>query len=627
VKAFLRIACGALFVSGSFILCQTSDVIGIHNLGPGGGSPVSSTYSGACWYCHAPHSGVGGLTPLWNQQLSTASYTTYTSSTNVEKENSLLPPGSDSALCLSCHDGTVAPGQTQAYGKVAVTGQWITGDNFGTGLQNSHPFSLVLPIKDSPDLAASIVTSGQTLSPNVKLIKGNIECDTCHNPHAQATDKINQNFLVQDSSSGQLCLACHDPTRVTIGQVNPIAQWTTSAHALSTSTVAMSPTAPLGAYHTVGQNACSSCHQTHNAIGSQRLLRAVNEQDCMQCHGGGSNISPGIPNVFAEFGKVGHPFPSGTNMHDAAETTLLNQNRHSTCADCHNSHASQPTGTFTVPPLLRPSQNNVAGISANDGFTVLNPSVNQFENCLRCHGYSTGKVVNPIYGYLPVWVVSAGDPLNVIPQFAVTSTSSHPVTHVSNSVLPQPSLRQYMLNLDGITPGRGMGVQIFCSDCHNADDNREFGGTGPNGPHGSKWTHILERRYEFSQAVTPGGPITNLFPNPDLSVNGPYALCGKCHDLSQVLTNSSFTQHSLHINYGFSCSACHTAHGMGSTSGNISGERMVNFDANVVAANPGTPIQYMRATNSCTLTCHTYVHTGMSQAATNTRRPSRPARK
>jgi predicted CXXCH cytochrome family protein len=280
-------------------------------------------------------------------------------------------------------------------------------------------------------------------------------------------------------------------------------------------------------YHTVGQNACSSCHQTHNAIGSARLLRGVNEQDCMQCHGGGSNISPGIPNVFAEFGKVGHPFPSGTNLHDAAETTLLNQNRHSTCADCHNSHASQPTGTFTVPPLLRPSQNNVAGISANDGFTVLNPSVNQFENCLRCHGYSTGKVVNPIYGYLPVWVVSAGDPLNVIPQFALTSTSSHPVTHVSNSVLPQPSLRQYMLNLDGITPGRGMGVQIFCSDCHNADDNREFGGTGPNGPHGSKWTHILERRYEFSQAVSPGGTVTNLFPNPDLSVNGPLRLMWK----------------------------------------------------------------------------------------------------
>ena len=302
---------------------------------------------------------------------------------------------------------------------------------------------------------------------------------------------MNQNFLVMDSSSGQLCLACHDPTRVTTGQVNPIAQWATSAHAIASNTVAMAPVAPLGVYHTVGQNACSSCHQTHNANGSARLLRGLNEQDCMQCHGGGSNISLGIPNIFSETSKIGHPFPSGTNQHDAAETVLLNQNRHATCVDCHNSHASQQTGTFNAPPLLRPSQNNISGISASDGFTVLTPSVNQYENCLRCHGYSTGKVVNPIYGYLPVWVVSAGDPLNIIPQLAQSATSSHPVTHVRSSPLPQPSLRTNMLNLDGITQGRGMGVQIFCSDCHNSDDNRESGGTGPNGPHGSKWTHIL----------------------------------------------------------------------------------------------------------------------------------------
>jgi hypothetical protein len=53
---------------------------------------------------------------------------------------------------------------------------------------------------------------------------------------------------------------------------------------------------------------------------------------------------------------------------------------------------------------------------------------------------------------------------------------------------------------------------------------------GPNGPHGSKFTHILERRYEASQAAQPGQPVLNLFPNPDLSAVGPYPLCGKCHD-------------------------------------------------------------------------------------------------
>jgi hypothetical protein len=240
--------------------------------------------------------------------------------------------------------------------------------------------------------------------------------------------------------------------------------------------------------------------------------------------------------------------------------------------------------------------------------SIVDPVVNQYENCFRCHGSSSGKAVRPMYGYLPVRAASAGDPLNLIPQFSATASSSHPVTHVSNSSLPQPSLLTTMLNLDGITQGRAMGTQIFCTDCHNSDDNREFGGTGPNGPHGSKWTHILERRYEFNQAVAPGQLISNLFQNPDLSVNGPYAMCGKCHSLSSIMANASFSQHQSHISAGFTCSVCHTAHGMGGVNPNISGQRLVNFDVNVVAPNGGTPVSYNRATNTCTLTCHNTSH-------------------
>ena len=166
-----------------------------------------------------------------------------------------------------------------------------------------------------------------------------------------------------------------------------------------------------------------------------------------------------------------------------------------------------------------------------------------------------------------------------------------------------------MLDLDGIKQGRSMGTQILCTDCHNSDDNREFGGTGPNGPHGSKWTHILERRYEFSQTVLPGQLISNLFPNPDLSAMGPYGMCAKCHDLSgQIIQNTSWTNHSSHISAGFTCSTCHTSHGMGATSGVISGERLVNFDGNVVAPNGGLPISYNRSANTCVLVCHQVAH-------------------
>jgi len=343
----------------------------------------------------------------------------------------------------------------------------------------------------------------------------------------------------------------------------------------------------------------------------------------MACHNGGSNVSPAAPNVFAEYQapKIGHPFPVGNNPHDAAESVLLNQNRHATCVDCHDAHATQQVPTFPIPPVIRASQNLIAGISASDGVTVLQPAINQYENCLRCHGNSTGKVTNPVYGYTPIRAVSSGDPLNVIPQFSFTATSSHPVTHPRSSSLPQPSLLPYMTKVDGISQGRSMGTQILCTDCHNSDDNREFGGSGPNGPHGSKWTHILERQYVASQAPGPGQLITNLYPNPNLSVSGPYAMCGKCHNLSNIMANATFTQHQSHINAGFSCSVCHTAHGMGATSASITGERLVNFDVNVVAQNGAAPISYHRATNTCVMVCHQAVHNPNGTVSAASSRP------
>jgi hypothetical protein len=87
------------------------------------------------------------------------------------------------------------------------------------------------------------------------------------------------------------------------------------------------------------------------------------------------------------------------------------------------------------------------------------------------------------------------------------------------------------------------------------------------------------------------------------------------------MANTSFNGHAMHINAGFSCSACHTAHGMGSFSPTISGERLVNFDANVVAANGPVPITYNRSKNTCNLVCHGQAHGGTS--FTNINSPSR----
>ena len=590
----------------------------MHNLIAGSGSQVTVQSTLGCTLCHAPHSGLGANTPLWNQTLSQATYTPYTSTTYHEKGNTQPTLGVTSSLCLSCHDGTVAVGQSAVFGRIPTSGHMADIDSFGTNLVSSHPFSLVLPIKDASNLAASLVQNGQTADPTgaVHLVNGNIECTSCHNAHVQGIDTVAQQFLVRDSSSGQMCLACHDPNRVTQGQVNPLAGWVDSSHQTATNQVTVE--AKAGPYSTVALNACTSCHMNHNASSAARLLRPSNPtipnldtttQDCVTCHNGGNLVSPAAPNIMAEYAKIAHLLPAGNNGHDAAEAAVLINNRHATCVDCHNAHAARQEVTFGAPPAIRPPQTSVTGVSASDGVTVLIPAVNQFENCFRCHGTGAGKQRLLIYGYSPSRAVTAPDPLNEIAQFSSTTASSHPVTHDRSSTLPQPSLLVNMLNLNGTTSSRAVGTRIFCTDCHNSDDNREFGGSGPNGPHGSSNSHILERNYQFSQASVPGGVVTNIFPNPDLSVNGPYSMCAKCHDLTQILANTSWIKHSTHVGKdGFSCSVCHTAHGMGATSPNFTGERLVNFDVNVVGANNGLPISYKRNAGTCTLTCHQVAH-------------------
>ena len=85
--------------------------------------------------------------------------------------------------------------------------------------------------------------------------------------------------------------------------------------------------------------------------------------------------------------------------------------------------------------------------------------------------------------------------------------------------------------------------------------------------------------------------------------------CGKCHDLAgNIIQNTSWSQHAIHINAGFTCSACHTAHGIAGRNGTLTGDRLVDFDINVVAPNGGMPISYNGSTGSCALVCHETAH-------------------
>ncbi len=660
MKMKTLLGAAVILLAGNIVVAQIgTDVIGMHDLSPGSTSPISGARPGSCTYCHAPHSGLATGRALWNQQLTKMVYNLYTSPTFVANNEKLQQPavGSDTNLCLSCHDGTVAVGNTIVAGQVSTIGQMNTKDQFLPNTPNlmaSHPQNFV-SIQDAPDLYALLASKGQTNDPTgaVKLINGNIECTTCHNPHVQAKDLVAQNFLVKDSSYGSLCLACHDPTRVVQGQTNPLAGWGSSIHATANDTVQNLP------YGTLSQNACLNCHQDHNAPGTDWILRGVGDQDCLNCHSGAApvtalatgrfanaNTAPALVgpnkvlarlNIGAEYGKISHPMLTAVTT-VKAQSALRHQSAtlspdtptESGCISCHDPHSVQSTtaAAATLAPTVRAGQAGVLGVSEKDGVTAVRPAQFEYQICLRCHGPRAQKSTDSAkYGYIPQRLASGGQPLNMIPQFGTSAMSSHPVFHPRNSALPQPSLLINMLSLNGMTPGRPVGAQIYCTDCHDSDDNREFGGTGPNGPHGSKWTHILERRYEFSQAPSPGQPITNLFPNPDLSVNGPYALCGKCHNLANILQNASFAQHSSHINAGFSCSTCHTAHGVGSSSENSSGQRLISFDTSVVAPNGGSPISYNQGTKTCALICHNATHKPDGTVSMGTVGTAAPAKK
>jgi hypothetical protein len=307
-------------------------------------------------------------------------------------------------------------------------------------------------------------------------------------------------------------------------------------------------------------------------------------------------------------GQQGHPFANASNLHTMNESVVLDHNRHTTCADCHASHAAQPTTSFSTPPALRPSQIGVAGVTL-DGLGAA-AATYQYENCLRCHGTSLNKLSLPAYGYMPARALFPGDSLNVSLQFAHGATSSHPVMSDATN-LSRPSLLKSMWNIGFTVQGRAMSPRILCTDCHNNDNNREFGGTGPNGPHGSKYDHILERQYLKSQVgpgASPGTVIVNLNPKPILNATpaSPYALCAKCHDLNYINSGASWAGHTNHIQDGFSCSVCHSAHGVPAGTSSVSGSGLVSFDMNVVGSNHNLPVSYNGS--KCTMMCHGYAH-------------------
>ncbi len=159
-----------------------------------------------CVVCHTPHNAIDGASPLWNHELSTQTYTLYTSFT---LDATMGQPDGNSKLCLSCHDGTVA---VDNFGGTTDGNDYITGEaNLGTDLSNDHPISFTydatLASDDGGLFDPSTTDSGLGGSIDADMLfDGKLQCASCHDPHNNA----NGNFLVMSNDASALCLTCHD---------------------------------------------------------------------------------------------------------------------------------------------------------------------------------------------------------------------------------------------------------------------------------------------------------------------------------------------------------------------------------------------------------------------------------
>jgi predicted CXXCH cytochrome family protein len=533
---------------------QTHVVNTVHNLSPQVAQPT-----GVCVFCHTPHN-ANPTRALWNRELPAVTYQLYSSATLKAQ---LDQPTGSSRLCLSCHDGILAMGNLRVPppgGQLALGP--LTGQaSLGSDLSDDHPVSFTydsLLALNRGDLVDPLA-----LPASVKLEDGQLQCTSCHDPHEDQLPK----FLRADNRFGALCTACHRP-----------AHWNGSSHATSAAAWNGSGTDPWqgGAYTTVAENACYSCHRSHAAQHAQWLMaQAAEPANCTVCHNG----AVAGKNVEAEFeGKpFSHPIDSSQWAHEPGEDPSL-MPRHVTCVDCHNPHAA--TGTPGAPPAISGALAGVSGLTLA-GMPVAEASF-EYEVCSKCHGVTEPATLG---------IVRQGTTRNIRLRIDPANPSYHPIAAAGRD----PSIL-------GLQPGYTASSIITCTSCHNNDDWLQ-GGTAPSGPHGSRYEGILGSQYETNDPTTES-PAT-------------YALCYECHNRDFLLTDQAGTfGHAIHVvTANAPCAACHDPHGSRQS------PRLIDFmlrdrtGKQVVTPSSSGRLEYLvtgPGSGSCYLTCHGVDHNPMS---------------
>ncbi len=549
-----------------------------HNLSTSGPGPIAAdSESRLCVFCHTPHNARPAV-PLWNHESSVETYSTYTSTT-LQVATPLNDPDGSSKLCLSCHDGTVALGQTVNDGLISLLNTGTGGRmpvgraNLGSDLTDDHPVSFVRT-------PANLETVDPPPGDPVKLDDaGKVQCISCHEPHVEDIDPVELRFLVKDNRQSAICTTCH---AVDFWTANP------SSHQSSTASYGVAQGAHTG-YGTVRDNGCASCHRPHSGNEPQRLLKFAEELTCDACHDG----TVAQKNIAVEFSAktYTHPTYDTAGVHDASEhptdptfplpETDPGARRHAECQDCHNPHATYDANA---------SAPNVTGALAgtwgvNAGGSRVDPAPYQYQICYKCHAGSANK---PQEGGLPnpPYTDRQIVQFDVALEFDPSNPSHHAIEGPGRNG-----------NVPSLIGGYDESSILYCTDCHNNDDAPGSGGTAPQGPHGSDFNHILERNLNYGDNNT-GSNYGQM-----------YAMCFKCHSQTSILNDVSFGEHDKHIRgEDTSCMVCHDPHGVSGTQGSdTANSNLINFDLSVITPSGSGQLRFEDQgtfRGACWLTCH-----------------------
>ncbi|RJQ56816.1 MAG: hypothetical protein C4526_00910 [Nitrospiraceae bacterium] len=172
-----------------------------------------------CVFCHTPHqmSDAASQYPLWNKQVSTNTFGIYSSPTLdaddiTEIGGAAAGAQSVSALCMGCHDGSVAVNslyRLPSDGSAGTPKMVPEIYSLGGSLSDDHPINFTydtdLATQDGGLKAPFSSSKVDNVAPYLPLFDGSMQCATCHNVH----NPEYQPFLRSTVNGSQLCLRCH----------------------------------------------------------------------------------------------------------------------------------------------------------------------------------------------------------------------------------------------------------------------------------------------------------------------------------------------------------------------------------------------------------------------------------